>query len=421
MLFRRRSGVCFEVGRCRLSLNQVFMGWFTLFVLSVFLCSISDGQKVRKLSDPPSKELLSSPTSLSILVTTTDTVTLRFAKTVNASFSIHLKGSNDFVATPHTLNFAPNQTSHVVNVTGVDVVSTTYLEIDKCSAPCPFDYEAFFVPITVYRSQIAYLLVRVTGWIYFFAWSISFYPQIWLNFKRKSVHGLHFDFLLLNTIGFTAYTIYNLAMYFSDSVQDEYFLKDPRSQIPVLLNDVVFAVHALGACIFTVFQCFLYDRGEQRVSRIGVGLSTTLVGIGIIGLACLIFGFLNALQTITLLSYIKMAVTCYKYIPQAVYNFRRQSTIGWSIENLILDFTGGSFSILQMVIVSWNTDDWSPFTGNVVKFLLGLVSMVFDIIFFVQHFCLYRNREELTTIFNDSNEPVDHIPIVDQMESNEEI
>jgi hypothetical protein len=25
----------------------------------------------------------------------------------------------------------------------------------------------------------------ITGWIYFFAWSISFYPQIFLNYRRK--------------------------------------------------------------------------------------------------------------------------------------------------------------------------------------------------------------------------------------------
>ena len=29
------------------------------------------------------------------------------------------------------------------------------------------------------------ILAAITGWIYFFAWSISFYPQIFLNYKRK--------------------------------------------------------------------------------------------------------------------------------------------------------------------------------------------------------------------------------------------
>lgn len=32
------------------------------------------------------------------------------------------------------------------------------------------------------------------GWLYFAAWSISFYPQIVLNFQRKSVSGLSLEF-----------------------------------------------------------------------------------------------------------------------------------------------------------------------------------------------------------------------------------
>ena len=32
------------------------------------------------------------------------------------------------------------------------------------------------------------ILSDVTGWIYFFAWSISFYPQIFLNYNRKRYH-----------------------------------------------------------------------------------------------------------------------------------------------------------------------------------------------------------------------------------------
>jgi cystinosin len=29
------------------------------------------------------------------------------------------------------------------------------------------------------------LLIQIIGWIYFFAWSFSFYGQIYENFKRK--------------------------------------------------------------------------------------------------------------------------------------------------------------------------------------------------------------------------------------------
>ena len=35
-------------------------------------------------------------------------------------------------------------------------------------------------------------------------------------------------------------------------------------------------------------------------------------------------------------------------------NFRRKSTMGWSIGNVLLDFTGGILSIAQMFIQSYN-------------------------------------------------------------------
>ncbi|KJH45313.1 Lysosomal Cystine Transporter [Dictyocaulus viviparus] len=196
--------------------------------------------------------------------------------------------------------------------------------------------EDAFVRVTVIKSHYVNDLTTIVGWIYFFAWSLSFYPQIYLNFKRKSVTGLKFDFLLLNVIGFLAYSMYNLFMYFDPNVQIEYQHEHPRSPIPVLLNDVIFALHALAACIITVLQCFLYEM---------------------------------------------------------YFNFQRKSTVGWSIGNVLLDFTGGSMDILQMVLQCMNNNDWVAFIGNPVKFGLGLVSISFDIIFIIQHYVLYKGVE----------------------------
>jgi cystinosin len=106
-----------------------------------------------------------------------------------------------------------------------------------------------------------------------------------------------------------------------------------------------------------------------------------------------LFKALNWLKFITFLSYVKMAVTLSKYFPQAILNFRRKSTVGWSIGNVLLDFTGGSMDIVQMVLQGANTNDWTAFYGNVVKFGLGLVSMIFDTLFIIQHYFLYRHSE----------------------------
>ena len=100
-------------------------------------------------------------------------------------------------------------------------------------------------------------------------------------------------------------------------------------------------------------------------------------------------------------------------------NFRRKSTVGWSIGNVLLDFTGGTLSILQMFLISYNygnylsilllhlsiivfyvsihmllfihLDDWKSIFGDPTKFGLGAFSICFDLLFMTQHYILYRH------------------------------
>lgn len=94
------------------------------------------------------------------------------------------------------------------------------------------------------------------------------------------------------------------------------------------------------------------------------------------------------------MEYVKLVFTVFKYVPQVASNFRRRSTIGWSITQQLLDFTGGVLSLAQLVIDSSLQEDWSGLTGNPLKFGLANISLVFDIIFILQHFVLYGPVEE---------------------------
>ena len=79
--------------------------------------------------------------------------------------------------------------------------------------------------------------------------------------------------------------------------------------------------------------------------------------MGLYFLAILIAAFAHAFSWNGFLlwaSYIKLVITAIKYIPQAYMNFVRKSTEGWSIGNVLLDFTGGTFSILQMAFDVYN-------------------------------------------------------------------
>jgi cystinosin len=87
-------------------------------------------------------------------------------------------------------------------------------------------------------------------------------------------------------------------------------------------------------------------------------------------------------------------ITVVKYVPQAWVNYKRKSTRGWSIVQILLDLTGGVLSLVQLIIDSAFQDDWSGVTGNPIKFLLSNVTIFFDLIFVIQHYVLYRNAED---------------------------
>lgn len=86
--------------------------------------------------------------------------------------------------------------------------------------------------------------------------------------------------------------------------------------------------------------------------------------------------------------------SCVKYVPQAYLNYKRQSTVGWSIENILLDISGGVLSLAQLVVDASLQNDWSGLIGNPVKFFLAQIAIVFDILFIFQHYVLYRQNND---------------------------
>ncbi|KAM9320335.1 cystinosin [Gastrophryne carolinensis] len=242
----------------------------------------------------------------------------------------------------------------------------------------------------VIRSLTLEVIEQIIGWIYFLAWSVSFYPQLFENWRRKSVVGLSFDFLALNLTGFIAYSVFNVGLFWIPYIREQFLHIYPNGVIPVDANDVFFSLHAVLLTLVTIIQCCLYERGEQKVSKVAIGLLIIAWIFAFSMLFVAVAGRVTWLQFLFCFSYIKLAITLMKYFPQAYMNFRRKSTEGWSIGNVLLDFTGGSFSILQMFLQSYNNDEWKLIFGDPTKFGLGLFSIIFDIVFITQHYCLYR-------------------------------
>ena len=123
----------------------------------------------------------------------------------------------------------------------------------------------------------------------FVCWSLSFYPQPFLNYKRRSTDGLAVDFSLLNLLGFLSYMVFCVAFLYSSTIRAQYAHRHPASPEPtVRFNDLAFAVHALFMCLITYSQFFsnlwgFEVRKLQRSSRTVLGiLWGCIIGVAIV-------------------------------------------------------------------------------------------------------------------------------------------
>lgn len=252
-------------------------------------------------------------------------------------------------------------------------------------------------------------LSALFGWVYTICWSLSFYSQPLLNWQRKSTSGTTIDFPMVNTLGFVTYFLFNYLFLYSETIRTQYGNRHHGLMPTAQPNDLVFALHAtiLSAISTSMYFPSLWP-GFRHASPIGRRPSRFMMGVMLgclFGVAIVVAVVLSSpqagfgdgtvpgewvwLDAVYALSYVKLLITLVKYAPQMVTNWKHRSTAGWSIGQILLDATGGVLSIAQQSIDSWVQRDWSGITGNPVKFALGNVSIIYDIVFITQHYVLY--------------------------------
>ena len=243
------------------------------------------------------------------------------------------------------------------------------------------------------------ILSSIIGYTYFLGWSASFYPQILMNYHRRTTRGLSCDFCVLNVLGYMCYTTYTTNFYWNESVIAAYrqrmsggnlgdensdILDDrtKQSEITVQGNDVAFAIHALVMAIVTLSQIGMYDTFIVRPPsrRVYVILVCAVAFCVFYLLATWMFqGQIDFLGFLYILGTIKIGVTIGKYVPQALLNRARKSTVGWNVWNVVLDFAGGVLSMIQLLGDCADMGDWNGITGNPAKIALSLVTICFDV------------------------------------------
>ncbi|KIX05128.1 uncharacterized protein Z518_06000 [Rhinocladiella mackenziei CBS 650.93] len=267
--------------------------------------------------------------------------------------------------------------------------------------------------------RFAKALSRLLGWIYTLSWSASFYPQPWLNWRRRSTQGLAIDFPTLNVLGFVCYTVSTCSFMYSPTIRRQYAARHPLSPEPtVQFNDVAFGVHAVILCLLTYSQFFsplwpFKVSSRQRASRPVLGIVWgSLVAVAAVVVVVVYrsrgrqqdphdWAWIDVLYT---MGYVKLICTFVKYIPQVWFNYKRKSTQGWSIMQILFDLIGGVLSLLQLVIDASFQGDWSGLTGNSLKLGLGNISIAFDLIFIAQHYILYWDQDDLSSETDDESE-----------------
>ncbi|RWR83756.1 cystinosin [Cinnamomum micranthum f. kanehirae] len=233
---------------------------------------------------------------------------------------------------------------------------------------------------------------QVLGWLAFFSWTLCFYPQLILNYTKKSVVGLNFDFVVLSLTKYSSYLVYNAALFFSPVIQRQYREKyGYGAMIPVAANDVAFTIHAVLITLVVAFQVFIYERGSQKLSKTCTAITSAVLVVAVV---CIIIAWPNNswLWLISVFNTIQVFMTAIKYIPQAVMNFGRKNTEGWSIYHILLDLLGALTNFAQMGVQSIDQGTFVNFYGNIGKTLLSSEVVFFDLIFIFQHYVLYPSK-----------------------------
>ncbi len=125
------------------------------------------------------------------------------------------------------------------------------------------------------------ILSYLFGWVYTLCWSLSFYPQPILNFRRRSTTGTTIDFPAINVLGFLAYFVSNAAFLYSPKIRLQYALRNHGLTPTVQFNDLAFAGHAVLLSVLTLSQfvpaIWGFDKRAKR--RAGARISRSILGI----------------------------------------------------------------------------------------------------------------------------------------------
>ena len=222
--------------------------------------------------------------------------------------------------------------------------------------------------------------------IYFFAWTIGFYFQIYITYKAKTGDGVCINFQILSMTGMLFFAIYNT-----------YFVITKVTNFETII-DMLLAQVGFVLAIVILFQTFFYKRKRNFLN------SSTIFSILFIFFLILFYFFFgiemenNDIHDFYLFLGFTQSVICIqKYFSQIELNFFNKSVESFSIEGIFGDLTGGLLMILQFFLNSVFLDG---FEINFPKLSLAVISIFFDVVIIFQKY-YYRRKIKALEKFNN--------------------
>lgn len=236
------------------------------------------------------------------------------------------------------------------------------------------------------------------GWANAFAWSIAYYPSIFLNWHVQSSDAISLDTALFNTLGYSCYAGSVVLQVFSDKVKDDYMSR--YHTLPVLsASDLFYSIHGLFTVFLLLTQVVLANElwHFPSKSRRCPNRFTQFVFASFFVFLCYQLFYINRLhQLISFslgLAYVKFIINSIKFIPQILHNIRRKSMHGFSSGQFLLD----TFGIVMMLIEFVLKNDLplpEAIMLNRGKLGLAVISATFNFIFFTQ-FIIYPSTKPI--------------------------
>ncbi|EIW70774.1 hypothetical protein TREMEDRAFT_61281 [Tremella mesenterica DSM 1558] len=212
------------------------------------------------------------------------------------------------------------------------------------------------------QHPIASIIVTLTGVAYFSLWSYSFYPQVILNYRRKT--GFSPDFSYVNPTGFLALSIWNWTIFFSPLARQQYATRHNGHLPQVSPWDIAFSTHALFLSLIVLLQVLWYARkhrlgletndetshllpvpeqspkikSEASWTKPSIIARTAIILIFVSAFltGCMVWiGKLEFLDWLYWISTIKLIISTLKYIPQVILNWKVKSVEGFAIGAII--------------------------------------------------------------------------------------